>query len=1534
MRAEPECNKSRNLAFLLLCRFVNMLYATGKYIKWIIEMVDFSKIRIYKGRQENGFEEFICQLARRDKPTEPSEFRRIEGAGGDGGVEAYWQKKDGSKVGYQAKYFLKSGKIDWAQIDKSVKQALNTHPTLIRYVVALPCDLTDKKGETDEGKTGWWHWQEHKKKWEGWATPKGISIVFEAWTASEIFDRLSKPNAQGLKNFWFDTAEFSEDWYRQHITEAVERLGERYHPEDHVNVTAQAIGHGIVRHRSFVKELFDLRSKVLKIPSAPDLGNDNSVKEAEKHLKKLEKLSKNLADLNFDVSCEVAFPIDDLNKIVKGIREEISHIEDWHWKKRRELSEAHTIPTSLHYFRQNIEKFEDKIRRLSYFIERDQFLADQTKFAIISGAAGTGKSHLSAFLAESAYKDQRPIFLFNGNDFLRGIHAIKKIADIIHKGLPEGEVFGAIDAAGEAAKVRALIIIDAINEGAGSQYWNNELPAFIAALNKYPYIACILTCREEYEAYAVPKTIHDKVIRLRIHGFSTVEEQEEAARVYLDKRGISRPATPWLNPEFINPLFLRSATTALQRDGKTEFPKGLRGTSAIFSYFVEATANNMAGLYPTLSKGLLPRILDSLQKTAKEMLAQQKDRLPFDKAVEIVNNSFENYTAPAGTTWLDVLIRDGLLQCFPIYNPDPDPLQPIEDSVCFAFQRFQDHMMAKQLLENVTDPVLAFKKEGVAAFCIEEMGQWSGLISALSIIIPEKFGNELIDCLPDSKKGWWNYSTAEAFAESVRWRKKDAFTDRTRELLPHLHSTGIDDLSLVLEMSVCEDHPFNAENLLHPIFASLKMPKRDSWWSVALTRADDDHPIYQIVDWSLDGARYVRAGKAHKLAALILAWSFSTTDRIIRDRATKSLVSLIEIDPDIFSLLIDEFGEIDDFYILERIYAAAYGAACRNYDEKWVSSFAKIAFKHVFASGNPPLHLRIRDYARGLVDIAKSQNSLPKGINEKLAYPPYNSSPPKFNLTEDAIKKIAEKAGDNSILDSCTGFIGDFGIYEIDPGTRNFLTVPLTEKMPLTAREKYEKFKQEFIEKNDAYKQAFNEWEDAQRSLLLLPILILSKEKDEADKEAIKKRLEGESLPLIEAAEKKLLSLLLKSEKGRFKEEVKPYYDRSGKDNDPKPFDLIQRKWWVAERAYAYGWTKKLFDREPSRYGNYSRDRPVVERIGKKYQWLALSELQCRLADNYWLQESYMGVSRKYEGPLSIGYERDIDPTILRPEKIEQVQEEDFVGHIMGPEIDLGECEDEDICKWPFLVNPGDNLPSLVYRTAPDAKKFTVLYEHRSTSEKYPNDGDEYRGYKRQEFRFLSAVIVSKTERKQVIDTLKATKNLHFDNWSPIEFTDGPFLLEHPWHFTWKYDEWDKTFFMKEDSPKIARTISRYSWESHLDKAMLEGCTVYMPCPWLCKALGLKKADETATKYLDKNGNISAVCGHSPEGGRFVGIEVEPFEKYLKDNDYECLWIFLSERNTFLDGRLGGGAYRRIEGVAWRHGKGFAKEIWNNDRPG
>src|ERR1700730_8678441 len=97
-------------------------------------MVDFASIRAYRGSQHTGFEELVVQLAHRRPPIGAREFRRVEGAGGDAGVEALWLLHDGSEIGIQAKYFLRVRDIDWAQIDKRAPMPGGG------YELALACD--------------------------------------------------------------------------------------------------------------------------------------------------------------------------------------------------------------------------------------------------------------------------------------------------------------------------------------------------------------------------------------------------------------------------------------------------------------------------------------------------------------------------------------------------------------------------------------------------------------------------------------------------------------------------------------------------------------------------------------------------------------------------------------------------------------------------------------------------------------------------------------------------------------------------------------------------------------------------------------------------------------------------------------------------------------------------------------------------------------------------------------------------------------------------------------------------------------------------------------------------------------------------------------------------------------------------------------------------------------------------------------------------------------------------------------------------
>src|SRR5439155_23139532 len=55
-----------------------------------------------------------------------------------------------------------------------------------------------------------------------------------------------------------------------------------------------------------------------------------------------------------------------------------------------------------------------------------------------------------------------------------------------------------------AARARALPVMDAINEGAGADLWETQLPGFVAEVARYPWVALVITLRDVYESSVVP----------------------------------------------------------------------------------------------------------------------------------------------------------------------------------------------------------------------------------------------------------------------------------------------------------------------------------------------------------------------------------------------------------------------------------------------------------------------------------------------------------------------------------------------------------------------------------------------------------------------------------------------------------------------------------------------------------------------------------------------------------------------------------------------------------------------------------------------------------------------------------------------------------------------------------------------------------------------------------------------------------------------------------------------------------------------
>ncbi|MCI5142345.1 MAG: hypothetical protein D3909_11645, partial [Candidatus Electrothrix sp. ATG1] len=648
------------------------------------------------------------------------------------------------------------------------------------------------------------------------------------------------------------------------------------------------------------------------------------------------------------------------------------------------------------------------------------------------------------------------------------------------------------------------------------------------------------------------------------------------------------------------------------------------------------------------------------------------------------------------------------------------------------------------------------------------------------------------------------------------------------------------------------DHPWNAE-LLHRNLAKRKLPERDSFWTVWLNKQSAEEEDYssvgRLLDWCLSGQVPHTNRKNQFLAALTLCWFFSASNRIIRDKATKALVSLFIVRADIFPDLLERFRGVDDLYILERLLAAAYGASCRDQERERLESYSSLVFQYIFADNAPPLGLLLRDYALGIIELAQYHDALAPEVDLDQCRPPYQSKRVCFNITEEKIEALAQKAGGREILDSATDWRGDFAIYEIEPRMNRFLAVPLSKDVPLTSEQRLRVFEKEVVgtvkERIIAFDNLRTTANPYAYGLFRYPRPWEQETQEDVEQNEIDQWLEH-----VETAVNIFLLLLSDEEKERFENEAAPdLYDRTEKRKEPKKVDIASAMRWVANRAYRMGWTAKRFadDRSQHKGGYaYSRDRPIVERIGKKYQWLALDELLCRLADNNWLAGDYGDIPRCYSCPTDVSFHRDIDPTLIEEEELRGQLDETSQDWSDQPKITLPEVAENELAAWPFQDDPARLLKDMVERQDKAETDWVVLYEYQTVTGKYPEEQQQREHSLRQkQFRFLMSVVVRKDEVSEIVSKLKAKEKLDVFDFEPPHQTDEAFLYEAPWRTTWLESKWRFNNRNVPEGTGIAFPVFQYHWESHMDASLPNGFNTHLPAPWLAKELNLTPKQQT-----------------------------------------------------------------------------------------
>lgn len=1499
--------------------------------------INWDQLRTWNGSVATAFEELCCQLAACEAPSHEARFFR-KGTP-DAGVECYWQLGNGREWAWQAKWFRSSpAATQWQELDASVATALEKHPQLSKYTICLPIDRSDARIRNQKSCLTKWH--ERVTKWKRLAEKKGMDVTFSYWGESEIGARLSSEEHRGRHWFWFNEERFSHTWFRDRVEGAIENARDRYSPSLHIDLPVRANLDSLGRTPAYFKRLSELYSQVsiaLSKLRCPD--GDDSLKNRYEELKcDSSKLLSQLlpwATIHapfIEWSATRPIPWDSIAATSQSVSNHANTIIAELYKQRndrREQPRDQRVPQgSDNSFRLYLlQQFEETTYRLASYAKSEESRLSNLPALLLVGEAGQGKTHLLCHVAHHDAEASMPRLLFHGERFTGGDPWFQMIRQL---GLDcsREQFLGALEAAGQASHCRVILLLDALNEGEGKRLWWEVLPELLTVVARSKWLGICLTVRDLYEELIVPPTLDaTRLLRVRHEGFSGVEH--DATTTFFEHFNIE-PSTPLLLPEFTNPLFLKLFCEGLHNAETTRVPIGLRGITSVFRFYITSLDSKLSrpdhlnyDKRKTLVRQAIDRLADEMAKNAVQYLA-------LDDAANIVDQLLPR--DGHDNTLFHHLESEGVVTVVP--DPDGAATEAWTESVRFTYQRLADHLVAERLLRShleLDDVAGAFSNDSSLGRLLKdecECYQNRGLLEAFAIQVPELTNRELPELAHHVQTA---RPMREAFVASLIWRHPESFGPETsRYIDDHVrsHPDTFDGFwEAIIGLATTPTHPLNADHL-HSILVSYDLAARDEWWSTWLHwQWGHQGAVDRLVEWAWnDHDKSAYDDEVIRLAGVTLGWFLTTAHRFLRDQATKALVRLCENRLSVLRSLIAKFDGVDDPYVIERLFACAYGVAMRTDDTEGLKNVATDVFCLVFETGPASSHILIRDYARGVIETALHRcPTLELDVSQ--ISPPYSSDWPGLTVPDaEEIQRLgswqegmADEMWARVNLYHSVATHDDFSRYVIGDLMR-WSSQKLGANVQPTRKESFEKFVESLTQRQreawDAYCSA--------RSAVHVHGIRLSDAHDTAFDGG---KTYEECVALESETERALRARLRNSSKklALLENVVMPYLSDPHEETRRTAFDGEFARRWILQRILDMGWTVERFGKFDRSIRDGNRDANKPERIGKKYQWIAYHELLGRLSDNFELRNgSWSGEIVDYDEPSDAGASRDIDPSnLLR--KTERDEWGPFTNTWWFPVTFESWDSPVDENEWLRLSSDIPNVEDLLQVNRPDDNSdWLTLNGFYHWEQPTPVGIDRHDFSRRELWYAIRCYFVRACDSESLMEW--ARRQRWQGDWMPKSTTSyGVFLGEMFWSRAFNaVDNYyhGRPGWTRGDNDTIPVDIlvadDEYAREARgFDCSLDEGTYISLPCRFLVDEMGLTWRGREGCWY-DTSGQLVAFDPSvNVKGPQVLLANKSSLLRFLNDQQLRLFWTVVGEKRT-----MGGAMWSEVppEGSLEIHG--------------
>lgn len=653
----------------------------------------------------------------------------------------------------------------------------------------------------------------------------------------------------------------------------------------------------------------------------------------------------------------------------------------------------------------NIKDFyRDEYPKLQPLI--DKWRLGKNQIVLAKGKAGMGKTHYVCATAERLCKKMNVYLLFGSRfseeqDFEAQLYDMMGIGDNNLRKLNDKML---------EENSNALIIIDALNEGATELFWKREIKILEDLLHDCERIKLMLTYREGEGKYL---TNPCETIDLR--GFES--NTDEAIQKYFDYYGIDdsdgKLRQRYLS-EFGEPLFLTMFCVVANHD--LSYMMGNFTYSDLFHKYIKYR-NDM------VSKGVDE---DSHRNvTEKALMKYANYSLYYNDCNDIPRQKARHYADQIcrNRVWSNNLLNWILKENLMLTTGRNG------ETLMFGYQKMGDFLMAdifahnKMTDKNKVDFVLekGTRREDASyrRFIIALLSEW-----------------ELTPQLLERKN---SVKMHHLILASLRHHGKN-----NQAILKWMQNNNIFSVRILYDF--LKDLTLEVFMSAHHVLKSADIAHRDMAWSTM---------VNQEYSHRLDALRFSdfiaitpREDKDEEWSKIIilLCWMCTSPHPYVRGAIMRKLVEIFGNKPQMALFALSQFFDCNDPYVVQVVTCAIYGYLLRKRDAKDANEIADLILQFFYQDHKAPKDILVRQWTMQSLALADELNGAITHF--EAIRPPFASESP-YDLVVDKAKSINDKyfgesKGSWKMYETLYGF-SDFRRYIIGTNSRSNSDVFLTK---------------------------------------------------------------------------------------------------------------------------------------------------------------------------------------------------------------------------------------------------------------------------------------------------------------------------------------------------------------------------------------------------------------------------------------------------------------------------------------------------------